>query len=104
MVQEHVRHSNKMLTSSLVQTFGANGGQPPRSIARHFLVSRRLSSPTHGAGPAVLGKGCRRAPRTRPTIGIDGSRECRSVEALAPVPNAAGDREHRADMKIKQPT
>jgi len=31
-------------------------------------------------------------------------RECRSVEALAPVGNAAGDREHRADMKIKQPT
>ena len=31
-------------------------------------------------------------------------RECRSVEALAPVRNAAGDREHRVDMKIKQPT
>src|SRR5215469_9801357 len=31
-------------------------------------------------------------------------RECRSVEALAPVRNAACDREHRADMKIKQPT
>jgi hypothetical protein len=29
-------------------------------------------------------------------------RKCRSVEALAPVRNAAGDREHRADMKIKQ--
>src|SRR4051794_41021326 len=31
-------------------------------------------------------------------------RECRSVEALAPVRNAACDHEHRADMKIKQPT
>ena len=31
-------------------------------------------------------------------------RKCGSVEALAPVRNAAGDREHRADMKIKQPT
>ena len=31
-------------------------------------------------------------------------RECRSVEALAPVRNAACDREHRADVKIKQPT
>src|SRR4051812_18045501 len=31
-------------------------------------------------------------------------RECRSVKALAPVRTAACDHEHRANMKIKQPT
>jgi ATP dependent DNA ligase domain len=42
-------------------------------------------------------------PRERRVI-AEPCRECRSVEALAPVRNAACDHEHRADMKMKQPT
>ena len=72
--------------------------QPPRaSVLQHKCQLLFF-------GSADVGDQQKGARCTSKAVLAELHRECRSVEALAPVRNAACDREHRADMKIKQPT